>query len=271
MRKLIIVPILLFIIGIKGNAQENPDHLNIFKEPAVTIEENYSVKFFDIVSKMDYCKLRVQLENKTSDFLIYREEENKFIYDFGEYKPKSKTDIIKPHSKDGLTLKIDGDNRFHTDTFNFEFNGLYQVPIDGEVFEAENFQLPLSKNEFDVGPFNVKVLKISQETDETAVKFKCTYNGDKIGFINPNKLVVKIESGQEFANDKREKNLKALQPGDDFKFVAAFHIPGKIIDMQFATMHIIWKDTFVESTPKLLKSQSIEFVIDPVITEEKNK
>ncbi len=49
-----------------------------------------------------------------------------------------------------------------------------------------------------------------------------------------------------------------------------FHIPGRIADMQFANMTILWKDTFVETEAKRISAQEVSFEIDPGMTNGKN-
>lgn len=262
--------LLLVSIILYSNAQ-NADHTNYYKEVPVILKDNYSVKFSDVVAKAVYCKMAIEIENKTSDYMIYKEQETGFIYPHGEFHPKKKSNILDPNSSKKRTLDVSDDNRFHVDTFTLDFRGLYLIPIKGQTMSAADFTIPTSINEFDAGPFHVKCTKVKQETDETKVQFACTYTGDKIGLVNPAKLSVKIASGQEFANDDKKASIEVLEKGDEIKFNAVFHIPGKIVDMQFATMEIIWNDTFVESTPKAADPELIEFQIDPGLTQGKNK
>ncbi|MBU0766131.1 MAG: hypothetical protein KJ607_15010, partial [Bacteroidetes bacterium] len=77
--------------------------------------------------------------------------------------------------------------------------------------------------------------------------------------------------GQEFANDDKKADMELMEKGEIVKFTVVFHVPGKITDMQFATMHIVWKETFIESTPKAMKTQTVNFELDPGLTDAKNK
>jgi len=52
---------------------------------------------------------------------------------------------------------------------------------------APDFPLPATLNEFTVGSFTCIMTNVKKETAETAVKFKCTYNGEDAGLIDPNK------------------------------------------------------------------------------------
>ncbi len=60
-------------------------------------------------------------------------------------------------------------------------------------------------------------------------------------------------------------------PGDDIKFTAQFHVPGKIADMQFATMHIVWRETFMESNMVPMNTMKADFTLDPGLTQGKNQ
>ncbi|MBI4648632.1 MAG: hypothetical protein HY738_19115 [Bacteroidia bacterium] len=248
----------------------NPDYTNYYRIPAMIAEDDYSLKISDIVAKMDYAKMSVEITNKTTDYLRYKGDESVFIYKHGKYQDEKGPVLIKPMDNVTKTLKISGDTRFHVDTFSFEFNGLYRIPAKGNIIAAPDFQLPASMNEFDAGPFHVKCIKVKQETQETTAKFECTYKGDNIGIVNPASLAIRLQNGQEFANDDKKEDIEILEKGEDTKFTPSFHIPAKVTDMQFATMNIIWKDTFKEVKPQLYKSKTIQIELDAGMTQGKN-
>jgi len=66
-------------------------------------------------------------------------------------------------------------------------------------------------------------------------------------------------------------NPRILKKGDKTSFVVFFEIPGRITDMQFAEMDIVWKNTFSESELKEIKFENKKIVIDHNKTKEKNK
>jgi len=62
-----------------------------------------------------------------------------------------------------------------------------------------------------------------------------------------------------------------LADGESDKFNYYYEIPASIVDMQFANMQVVWKDTFRESEIVPMSAQSVEMVIDPGMTDGKNK
>jgi hypothetical protein len=136
--------------------------------------------------------------------------------------------------------------------------------------QAPDFMLPASVNQFTVGDFTIELVNISKKTQETAVKFKVTYTGNGMGLVDPKNLGVKLESGQVFANDKRDKGI-VLAKGESDTFTALFHIEGRIADMQFANMQIVWNDTFKNAELKKIDGTTLNLVLDPGMTAGKNK
>ena len=74
-----------------------------------------------------------------------------------------------------------------------------------------------------------------------------------------------------YANDDKKSNVEILQKGDKAKFNAVFHIEGRIVDMQFAKMHIQWNDTFTETEMEEVEAPTIEFEMSEALTKEKKQ
>jgi hypothetical protein len=270
MKSLLLFISATILLGSLFSQDIDPKHWNYYKVPLVAEDDNYKVTCSDIVARTVESKLRVVVENKTSDFLIFDEGGCAFKYDHGEYKSKSKKHIIKPHGKKGSTVKVTGTDKFHVDNYTFEFGGMSLAPENGTVHEAADYQLPVAVNEFEAGPFHVKCKGADLKTQGSQIYFIVTYNGDNIGFFNGSKLTLRIPSGTEYANDNKKLKNTLMEPGDKVKFTAAFNVPGKICDMQFATMHILWKDCFVESVASPIDGKTFEIEVDPGLTNGKN-
>ena len=245
-----------------------PKHENHFKDKTVE-SDDLKITFENIFAMREFCKMKMVLENKTSDFLVFRMDETTFQFAHGEHKAKDKEFLIKPHSKITKTLGVDGDTRYHEDNFAIKFDGIYRAPTKGESFTAENFRLPPAAQEFSTGPFKVKINGWKKESHSSFAEFKVTYTGKDIGIIDSYKLMVAIQDGREFPPVSGETT--ALLPGDSEKFVAKFDISTKIIDMQFETLNIIWKDTFRESKKTKVNLDAVNFELDPGKTAAQNK
>jgi len=238
-------------------------------QPIVTAD--YEITIEDVVSTIKYAKFKIKITNKTADYILFKGEECEFVSGNTKAKPAEKPMFIEPYSSRSKVIDFKGNDNYHVDKFELFINGLYKVVIGENSFTAPDFQLPPSSKDFVAGPFSCTLLKTEQETQSTWAKFNCKYNGQKIGFINPAKCIVKLPDGKEFASTNLKSKAEMMLPGDESKFTPEFQIPAKTADMQFTTMQIVWKDAFTETTSQSLKNYTITFEIDAAKTAAKNK
>ncbi|MDQ3049389.1 MAG: hypothetical protein M3Q95_00740 [Bacteroidota bacterium] len=253
----------------------DPKHENHYVVAPVE-NDDLKITFKNAHSQQEFTLVEMTITNKTSDFLYCKGSEAKFIFDHGTYNPKgnllSRVNFsIGPLETVSKTLKVSGDAKFHAEKLQLELNCFYKISSKGEVLKAPDFQLPAAKNSFSAGDCNCTLEKAKQTTQETAAKFKCTYSGKKVAFIDPSKLSVKLKDGQEFANNNRKDKGDILMPGDEISFTAIFIIPGQIADMQFTVLNISWNETFSESGMIPVKVGTVDFVLDSGVTLLKNK
>jgi hypothetical protein len=223
------------------------------------------------VSNVKYAKFKIKITNKTADYILFKGEECTFVSGSIAAKANEKPVFIDPYSSKSRVIEFKGTDNYHVDNFEVTIKGLYKIVVGEKTFSAPDFQLPPNTKDFTSGPFSCTLLKTEQETQTTWARFSCKYNGQKIGFVNPAKCVVKIPDGKEFATSNLKSKSELFVPGDESKFTAVFEIPAKTTDMQFTTMNIIWKEAFSESTPITLASQVAKFQVDTVKTDIKNK
>ena len=122
------------------------------------------------------------------------------------------------------------------------------------------------------GNFSVNLKQIKQETKETWARFEVKYDGDDYGIVDPSRISVRIEGGQQFANDNRKSKTILLEKGDKKTIGAIFHIPAKVVDMQFATLMVQWGEAMMETKAEPFEiDESVIFEIDDALTTEKNK
>jgi len=250
------------------------DHENHMQEVDPIEEGDYRIDFSDVHCQEEFALAKAAIANNTSDYLIVRRESAVFDIAGKEVQPNDgkakKPLIIKPRSTKKHTYKVKADGGYHVDEFSIQLDGFYSAAAVGEPIKAPDFTLPATNNNFDAGPFSCNLKGLKQETKETVAQFSCTYNGEAIGFIDPTQLGVRIESGQEFANVDRKAASKLLEPGDKHTFKAVFTIEYKIVDMQFATMFVVWRDTFSESALEEVDMGEVAFELDEAKTAEKN-
>lgn len=275
MRKITLLLATALISSIAVNAQKkkDPKYEHHFKAPEAIVTDEYSVEFSDIQSQAEFCKMAIKVSNNTNDFLIFEKGASVFNFEFGEYSDKKKQIIIKPNDSKKRVLTAVGSEKFQVEKFSLNVDGFSIVPVKGKVSEMEDFQVPASKNSISTDAFKVNLKKSSLKTQEASLTFECIYMGNKVALVNPSKLVIKVDGTEkEYANDNKKSSPKLiLKKGDKVKVKAVFHIPGRVADMQFANMTILWKDTFVETEIKKLDGKKVDFEIDRGLTNGKNQ
>lgn len=244
-----------------------------FSDPESIEGDDFILHAKNGVNQADHSKFAYTIENNTQDFIMCNPEEATFKFSFGEFHPSVKSYLVKPGDKKTKTMLAEGGDQFRVADFNFVTGGLYRIPVDGEKVEAPDFQLPASKNSFTVGNFEVRLRKYDASTREAKAQFEVEYTGDKMAIISPANLSVrakkkKSEEEVVYANDLKKADIELMQKGDKVKFDAVFHIEGRIVDMQFATMFIVWNDTFVETSKEEIRPESFDFRWDETKTKE---
>lgn len=279
MNKKLIVYLLFFLVSAapalaqKGKEKEkkvDPKHTNFFKDARIETED-YIVEIVDIIGRMEEAKCKVKITNKTNDYLIWNPSECVFKFEFGEFKPKEKEVIIKPNDKESKVLNVTGDTRFHVESFSLDIKGMSKVASAGTMVMAPDFQLPASMNDFIAGPYKVSLLAVDKKTDLTSGSFRVTYTGNEIGLVDPNKIAVRTEKEQEFASARTDYKIQLLQKGESDKFNFYFKIPASHVDMQFATLWVIFRNCFQESKKVAIAGTGLSFEFDPGMTDAKNK
>lgn len=266
----ILLPVALGLSVFTSAQTTDPKHTNYYKIPAPIETPEMLVEFKDPVAQMAMCKVRVQFTNKTPDYLLIKASEIKFVLGGTNYSPKDRDFLIKPNDNITRTLEVTGAD-MHADAFTLEFGGTSRVPRAGKTAVVDDFDLPASKNSVESGPFQLNLLDLEKTTAKTAAKFKVKYTGEKIALIDPSQIAVKIESGQVFANAASKSKELMLSRGEEDNFTFIAEIPGKIVDMQFANMKLVWNKAFVETQGVPFQVGSTAFTVDPGLTAGKNK
>ncbi len=267
---------LLFILFLSANftfsqKEDDPKYEYHYKQVDKYENDFYSIKIADAHSQQSFTKFKIRITNKTTDYLILKTGEISFFYDFGELHPKNKEFLIEPGKTLNKVISVsDASKNFHVKSLKVKINGIYKMSFNGKTIKMPDFQLPANKNYVESQYVSCKLNNLKKETKQTAVQFKCTYTGDNYLIINPLKANAKIETGQEFAPVNRKAKTKILTKNQKKKFTLYYEIQAKIVDMQFATLNIIWHDTFKESIADKLKGLDLNFEFDAEKTKAKN-
>ncbi len=270
MKKIIIVFVLFFATFSTAIAQKV--YKKIFYKPQTIETNDLKVTIEDAVSTPAGVKFKLKLINKTTDYLIYKPNESVFKINGKEGKPNEEWMIIRPNESDWKVIDLKGSEYMATQNFNFVLDGIYKAKINEGAIAAPDFILPPSQNEFKAGGFSVVHVSNKKTTARTDAKFKVTYNGDKIGIFEPNKVAMKMPDGKEYANYYSNKEPIVFEKGKEQNFSVAWKdVPTASGDMQKADMVILWRESFKEVTPKKVPSQNLEIILDQEMTDLKNK
>ncbi len=258
---------------------QSQNYEKLFYKDLTKETDQVTITVDNAVSTPGETKFKLKVTNKTNDYVLYKPMESKFMIDGKESKPKEKMLIIKPNSSDFVTINLKGAGYNKVKSYSFVIDGLYSVSTNGKAIEVPNFKLPAAQNEFKAGDFNCTMTNVTKESDKTEVKFKCSYNGDKIGVIHNTRAGVKMPDGNEYANAKKPGLLESkakevlVMKGEEESVNLKWERMegGRAMDMQKVAMDIVWHATFTEAPAVKLKGETLEMEFDEATTIAKNK
>ena len=270
MRKVLLASVALGIL-FTATAQEEVKYEKLYYKDSKVETNDLVITVDDAVSTAAETKFKLKITNKTADYIIYKPEESKFIINGKEFKPTEKWLIILPNESDFRVVNLKGADYNAVKNYSFVLDGLYKVPSTKGVVTVPDFKLPPSQNDFKADNFSCTLVKLVKESDKTEVKFKCAYNGNKIGFVFPSKASVKMPDGKEYANGKSKSRPILLLRGESDDFILKWDRMegGKAMDMQIVEMIIKWNETFLEADTEKMKSETIELGFDEVMSKDK--
>lgn len=270
---------LLLVIGVAFNssvqAQKKGDdkYTHYFKDVEEAIESKaVVVELTNGISRKDFLKFKAKYINNTSDFLLVDPSKTKITIGSEELSPSEKAFILDPNDKKSKTIDLKDGADFMVESFEVAPEGFAIISTDGTPAKMPDFQLPAAVNNIEAGNFEVNLKRLKQETKETWAKFEVKYVGDDYAIVDPSRISIRIESGQQYANDFSKSKTILLEKGDKKTIDAVFHIPAKVVDMQFATMFVQWGECMVETKAEPFElDESATFEFDETLTNEKNK
>ena len=270
MKKLLLASVLLMsLVGFSQKEKKvDKGYQYLYKELSFETDD-YKIYIVDAKAVAPWAKFKIRVFNKTNDYLVFKPQE--MFYSAGDFNVAGtdKDLIIAPNEEASKTIDFKG-NAMQVEKFNIEIKGIYKVAGNAPVSTAADFTLPPSKNDFQAGGFTCKLLDSKQTTDKTTAKFGCTYDGNGIGILDPYKCAAVMPNGQDNANTKKYNGV-LLEKGKYEDFFVHFNEVAGAGDMQKSTFKIKWNDTFRESKLVPLKAITLEMLLDPDKTKEKNK
>lgn len=253
--------------------KDDPKHTNYFLDVEDAIETKELVmQFSNGVSRMDFLKFKTKFTNNTNDFLLIDPSKFTIMVEGTATQPKEKQFILDPNENTSKTIDVKEGANFHVDQFEVEVAGFSRISLDGTPAKMAPFQLPATTNVLESGNFEVNLKQLSQETKQTWARFEVKYKGDGYAIINPSRISIKTEGGDQFANMHRKSKTILLEKGESKGIDVTVEIPAKVVDMQFAKLFVNWGESMVETKAIPIEMrESVTFELDETLTTEKNK
>ncbi len=255
-------------------AQKKGDkYTHYFKDVEEAIEtKQVVIELTNGLSREDFLKFKAKYTNSTSDFLLVDPSKTTITFGGDAVNPKEKTFILSPNGKKTKTIDLKEGGDFLVESFDVAPEGIAVIPTDGNPVKMPEFQLPASTNNIESGNFEINLKRVKQETKETWAVFTIKYTGDDYAIIDPSRISIRTETGKQYANEFRKSKTILLEKGDKKNVDAVFHIPAKVVDMQFATLFVNWGECMSESKAEPIEiDESVTFELDEGLTAEKNK
>lgn len=270
---------LILLVGVTVSssvfAQKKGDdkYTHYFKDVEEAIESKaVVVELTNGVSRMDFLKFKARYTNNTNDFLFVDPSKTNITLGAVTVNPSEKPFILDPNDKKSKTIDLKEGADFMVESFEVAPEGFAIIPTDGTPVKMPEFKLPASTNNIESGSFEVNLKRVKQETKETWATFTIKYTGNDYAIIDPSRISVKTEAGDQYANEFRKSKMILLEKGDKKSVDAVFHIPAKVVDMQFATLFIQWGECMTETKAEPFElDESATFELDEGLTAEKNK
>lgn len=278
MKKIILALSVALIAGQGAMAQKEKEvkYDKLYYKDLKKETEKITITVDNAVSTEGETKFKLKITNLTSEYLIFKPEECKFVINGKEMKPKEKWLVIKPNESDFRVINLKGDKYNSVKTYSFVLDGVYEVIPDQTPGVAADFKLPAAANEFKTGSYKCTMSSLTKETDKTEVKFKCSYTGTRVGFVDPSKAAVKMPDGSEHANAAKGGLLAKSGPillmkGEEDSFTCKWDRMegGKKMDMQKVDMWIVWKETFREASLQKIQPETLKMEFDEVASNSK--
>lgn len=231
----------------------------------LTVErDDLSITINNAVSTENGTKFKIKITNKTNEYLIYKPKESRFIINGKEMKIAEKWLLIKPNESDFKTINLKGLGYNAVKNYSFIVDGVYKVIPNENSSISPDFRLSSEQNTFNANNFNCTVENIIQEKNVIEVKLKCSYNGDKIGFISPSKASIKTLNGDEHANVKsKEKPIILFKGESDTVTLKWERKEGeKVMNVRKGGTMIKWGSTFNEAQLQKTKGEVLELTLD---------
>jgi hypothetical protein len=230
-----------------------------------------------VIAQKDTKYERLYYKNltvETKDVIIYVDDA---VSTEAETNVSEKWVIIEPNESNFKIINLKGANYNGVKNYSFALEGLYKASASSKGIPTPDYKLPVAKNDFTTGNFNVSLNKLVKESDGTHLKLNITYIGDKVGLVFPSKVSVMMPNGKEYASVKKglfqRKDPMVFKKGQTEAVTLNWDrmAGGSDMDMQKVDMNVKFNAMFTESDLEKLKGEKLSLEFDEDTSNAKRK
>lgn len=264
----------LFLLGaFCFRAQESgkfadPKFVFAYKETSFETDD-YKIYIEDAINVNAFSKFKIRVFNKTNDYLVLKPADIAFKIGNQTIFGKDKQLVIPPNEEASKVIDVKGKG-LQEEKYTIEIKNIYKVSNAGVAVKTEDLAVPVNQKEFTNGPFKCVIKRNDLQTNKTLLRIECTYTGDAVGILAPNKAIAVMPKGQENQNSYRNKN-NLMEKGKPEDFLIDIREMKGAGDMQKDAWKIVWGETFKESKMEPAAGGTIPMEIDRKKTAEKNQ
>jgi hypothetical protein len=215
-----------------STAQKELEYIN----PPSVQHEDYTIEIDNIISKEDYCKFRLVINNNTDNYQAFDLKKVGFVYEnIGTYYPKKgKIKIIPPNEKLSQTIKIEGNMNYVVEQFKISLEGLLYAS-NGELVPV-----PVKTLEAGMGikskVIELEIKKVTNKRGRFSFAMNGVYRANKNTFItiDPTELKATDDSNQSIAANVSNKKFLIIQNGKKFNINGDFESNSTALTLNWA-------------------------------------
>lgn len=260
MKPYILLPLALLTFT-NTYSQKKIKYETVFFEDKTVETPNARFMLTGVLSEDEFIKAKVKITNYTDKTLVIKPEECTYTTPVGEIPSKDRWMVVAPRQQEAKTIDVKAQG-IKTDATTLKINGLY-VCNKSEVVAGKDMPLPPEK-EITIGNFKLELDGWDRDGKEIMIKYKIRYMGDLIGQFNPSRVVLKSGEGSVVKNEKDKDKTFSFKKKEDFLVGFLYNSDSKKDNI------MMWQDAFSEATPEKLEGVSIDLVMDPIKTKDKN-
>ncbi len=268
-KNIILVLSIIFVANL--HAQKEKMLKEIWYKDKVIENKHLKLTIEDALVNEKILKFRLKIENLYPGFLLFKANELVVNVNGQDTNLVGKWILIEALADNRRTFDLKGKD-YRSNKFKIKTSGFYLIPNNTKAMPGPDFTLTPNDKEISIGDFKVTMVDLKKETGNTVIKFKLEYTGDRVGLVDPSKIMVMMPDKKEYSQKSSKGTVLAMNKGSKEILIVKFgkEIPSTAGDMQKAEMILRWKDAFKECSPENIVPEILEIEKDDDKTYDKN-